>query len=59
LKLAFKTVVEIKNDGLTAEAGNMTLNTIIAERLCRATSDLPWVLGIEVTAMKEQDGKSQ
>jgi hypothetical protein len=38
----------VKNDALTREAGRVTLDTMLAERLVRSVGDLPWVLSTDV-----------
>jgi hypothetical protein len=58
VRFKFVVEVEVKDNGLARDAGELALATILSERLVRAVGDLPWVLQTSVTEGRRY-GESQ
>jgi hypothetical protein len=48
LKIILVLEVDVKNDGLTQDAGATAIGTILADRAIIAVTTLPWVLNAAV-----------
>jgi hypothetical protein len=48
LKITLVLEVDIKNDGLTQDAGDVTIGSILADRAISSVTTLPWVLNAAV-----------
>lgn len=53
MKAEFIVRVEVKNDRLTADAGQQYIETLLAEKLVLAVGGLSWVLTTEVVPVTE------
>ena len=48
MKFQYEIEIEVKNDGLTRDAGRTDLTAMLKENLAKSVSDLPWVLRTDI-----------
>jgi len=57
VKFTYKVEVEVKNDGLSRDAGRRDLSRILQDRLGEALIDLPWVIRIYMEEKRDASAR--